>query len=66
MSCLAGPQPPNNGGEECYHAILNGGSSWLLPYPVSTGDVITVSNANGAAFDGGSAWNCPDGSVFFA
>jgi hypothetical protein len=42
---------------------------WLLPVPVSTGDVIKVTNAFGATTDyivDFPAWRCPDGTEFIA
>lgn len=42
---------------------------WLLPVPVSTGDIVTVTNAFGATTDyliDGLRWNCGDGTEFFA
>jgi len=58
------PQPQPGGGEQCYTAKLNASSQWLLPTTVNTGDTIHISNAQGAATDGGSNWTCPDGSLF--
>lgn len=60
------PQPTPGGGCQTYHAKLSANSGWKAPTGVSTGDVITVSNANGGWYDGGySPWNCPDGNSFF-
>lgn len=64
------PQPAPDGGEVCYHGNLPGGQQWLLPTSVSTGDVLTFSNFDGAAWDGFTTiplpgkWTCPDGKWF--
>lgn len=70
--CVAGPgqpgsgtpQPKPGGGEQCYHAKMTGSNKWLLPTNVNTGDVITVSNYQGAASDGTVVWYCGNGAVF--
>lgn len=58
-------QPLPNGGEACYHAAMSGSNKWLLPYQVNAGDVITISNASGAASDGTTQWYCPNGLNYF-
>ena len=60
------PLPPPNGGCQSYHATLNGNDQWLAPPVVNAGDVITVSNLQGAWNDGTVLWFCPDGKEFFA
>lgn len=61
------PQPPPGGGSQCYDAVMNTNSLYLLPTTVSNGDVITVSAASGATSTSYSArWACPDGSQYFA
>lgn len=61
------PQPTPNGGTADYNGCFNSNGVWLIPTPLSTGDVVNLSGATGAASgDGGTIWNCPDGSVFFA
>ncbi len=73
--CIAGPgqpgngtpQPPAGGGQQCYHAVLNANSTWLLPTPVNTGDIIQINNAVGASSNSHDAnWHCPNGDQFFA
>jgi hypothetical protein len=60
-----GPQPqPEPGFCNTYHVQLNANNRWLCPIPVQAGDKITLSNANGAWWDGdtlSSAWYCPNG-----
>lgn len=59
------PQPPAGGGCQDYSGYLQAGSDWLIPAPVSTGDTIEITFAQGAT--AGSAlgsWACPDGSLF--
>jgi len=67
-------QPPGVPGPvpgECYtyYVTLNANSRWLSPMRVSEDDVITVSQVNGAWYDGALAgvgsWYCGDGSVFY-
>lgn len=58
------PQPPAGGGQQCYNARMQASSKWLLPTLVNTGDVIAVTNAQGAASDGTVVWNCPNGALF--
>jgi len=79
-SSLGGPgqpgggaeQPAAGGGQACYHANQQGAFQWLAPTVVSSGDVLTFSNFDGAAWDGTAPfplpgrWDCPDGRFFFA
>lgn len=58
-------QPAPGGGQACYEAVLPGNGKWLLPSQVSTGDVITISGASGAATDGTGIWYCPNGQQLF-
>jgi len=59
------PQPTPGGGCQTYHAILPSSGKWLLPYFVSSGDVMTIRNLKGASNDGTlSPWYCGDGGVF--
>jgi hypothetical protein len=61
------PQPPPGGGQACYNAEMAASNKWLLPTVVSSGDVLTLSDATGSGNDGTlSPWECPDGSTFFA
>lgn len=61
------PQPSPGGGQECYQAVNQPASNgWFLPTTVSTGDVLALSGATGAANDSFNAlWYCPDGGQFF-
>lgn len=68
-----GSQPPAGGTGtpgQCYKykVTLNGNSQWHAPIPVSVGDVITVSNVQGAWYDGAAfpvgPWNCGNGDIF--
>ena len=60
------PQPSSGGGQECYQGEMAANSKWLLPAPVSSGDVLDLTNATGAGNDGTiSPWQCPDGSTYF-
>lgn len=58
------PQPAPNGGQQCYHAAFTASNKWLLPTQVSAGDVLTITNAKGAASDGTVVWYCPSGALF--
>jgi hypothetical protein len=62
------PQPEPGGCEQFIGKVFFYGR-WLLPVPVSTNDVITVTNALGATTDylvDLGVWRCGDGNVFFA
>jgi len=61
-------QPPPNGGQACYNAVMNASEQWNVPTVVNAGDQITFSNATGAGADGGidGLWYCPNGQTFFA
>lgn len=60
-----GPQtPPEAGTCRIYHVRLNARDQWLCPSPVSAGDTVYISNAQGGWFDGVFAWFCPDGSAY--
>jgi hypothetical protein len=43
---------------------LEGRGVWVLPVPVSAGDVITVTNVTGAWSDGTLLYKCPDGTPY--
>lgn len=59
-------QPPANGGTACYNGTMPASGHFLIPTPVSTGDIITL-NVSGAGSDGTLVrWFCPDGNTFFA
>lgn len=60
------PQPPAGGGQACYDGVLQANSNWLLPTPVSSGDVLDLQNAVGAGSDGTPLWYCPTGEIYFA
>jgi len=60
------PQPTPGGGCQTYHAVMQANTAWNAPVGVNAGDIITVSGANGATYDGGySSWRCWDGNTFF-
>ncbi len=60
-----GPGPtPGTSRQDCFKLSANG--KLLLPYPVSSGDTISVSNLAGGWNDGTISWYCPDGSGFGA
>jgi len=70
-SCIAGqtvqdrgPGQLNPGQSYDTCITLSGRDVWLLPVPVSTGDVITISSLTGAWADGTLNWNCPDGTPY--
>jgi hypothetical protein len=58
---------PGSGGCELQIGSVMFGSRWLLPFPVNTGDVITVTNAVGTWASAGDLFipRCPDGNIFF-
>lgn len=61
------PQPPAGGGTACYHANVNANSRWLIPAPVSAGDVIQINNPQGAVSNSfNNDWHCLTGDLFFA
>lgn len=60
---------PTPGTCRTYHVALDANGRWLCPSPVTTGDVITLSNATGAWNDGSGfgaigPWVCPDGGTY--
>jgi len=60
-----GPGPgPGESRNDCFKLAGNG--QLLLPYPVSSGDTITVSSLVGGWNDGTSSWYCPDGNGYAA
>jgi len=62
-----GTDQPGAGDCLTYHAVMNANNRWYLPTVVNTGDVLTLSSANGAGNDGTvSPWRCPSGDTFFA
>lgn len=59
--------PPVPGGCETINAKVDYGGVWLLPYQISGGDVVKITNADGAwqGFSNDAPiWRCPDGNVF--
>jgi len=60
------PQPTPNGGSACYTGQFQASGAFLVPTPVSTGDVLTL-DVSGAGLDNslGTVWRCPDGEQFF-
>jgi len=60
-----GAGQPGPGTCKSYHANMLGGGYWLAPLGVTSGDVITVSNATGATYDGNRLdWYCADGTGY--
>jgi hypothetical protein len=65
-----GRQPeaqPRPAATQCkeYEVVLSSAGSWILPFPVNDGDVVTVSNAKGIWSDGaGVFWWYPDGNLY--
>ncbi len=62
------PQPAAGECESFIGKVLFFGR-WLLPVPVSSGDIVTVTNALGAATDyiqDFPDWRCGDGTIFIA
>lgn len=61
------PQPPAGGCIDYKFGIL-AGLSYMVPTPVNTGDVLTLSGLNGATTDVAPVglWLCPNGTTFFA
>lgn len=51
---------------ECreWDVSLNGNGKWLIPVSVSAGDIITVTEVDGAWNMGTLAWNCPSGELY--
>lgn len=65
----AGTSQPSPGETVCYHAAMAASSQYLVPVPVNSGDVITLSNATGATNDPDHFpldWVCPGGQIFVA
>jgi len=70
-SCIAGQTVQDRGpgqlgpGQRYDTCItLYGRDVWVLPVPVSAGDVITVTNVTGAWSDGTLLYKCPDGTPY--
>jgi len=66
-----GSQPPAGGDGTpgvcyTYHVTLHGNDRWNSPLPVDNSDVITVSNVQGAWWNGniGNGWFCGDGESY--
>ncbi|MFL5667598.1 MAG: hypothetical protein ACJ8BW_40575 [Ktedonobacteraceae bacterium] len=60
------PSAPPNGGviNECESFDAN--AVLLIPGLLNSGDIITLSNADGSGYDGaGTRWYCPDGNQLF-
>lgn len=67
------PQPAPNGGCQSYKYNSTANQQWLLPYPVNSGDIITLTSASGAANDPfttsgglGVEWFCINGALYLA
>lgn len=60
-------QPPAGGGCTTFHGEVSIGDMWMLPNNVSTGDVVTVSHANGLWCSPLDLFipRCPDGNLWF-
>jgi hypothetical protein len=58
------PQPQPGGGCVIYPGSFQGSGSWLLPTRVSTGDVINITEYDGAVDDGSQTWYCANGQLF--
>jgi hypothetical protein len=60
------PNPPSGGCTNSFGTV-EFGSRWMLPQNVSTGDVITVTNAVGTWASALDLYipRCPDGNIFF-
>jgi len=55
---------PAAGASKCYEVLLQANSQWILPFSVNDGDIITITDVNGAWTDGAINWYCPDGTPF--
>lgn len=66
-----GQQPGQGFGDPgaCYEytITLAGNNRWVSPVAIKDGDTITVSNVEGAWYDGNitGIWACPDGATYF-
>lgn len=56
--------PPLPGQCQAFHIRLGANSKWLCPFPVNTGDVITILMTRGGWTDGTISWFCPDGNAY--
>jgi hypothetical protein len=61
-----GAPQPVPGSQQCYTGRFQANGQFLIPVPVSTGDVIDLTAITGAGTDGTTSWFCPDGLDFFA
>jgi len=59
-------EPLTPGGCADYDVVLQAGGRWLLPNPVSGGDVVSITNVSGAWNDGTLLWFCPQGYSYVA
>jgi len=55
---------PAAGEEECFNRTLSAGKSWVIPFGLQNGDVIDVTNRQGAWSSNALAWVCTDGTPF--
>jgi hypothetical protein len=62
------PQPAPGGGCQAYPGEMSADDIWAIPTPLSTGDVVTITQTGGASNDSTLPtpfWFCPDGQLFF-
>lgn len=75
--CDDGPNPvstgqpgstarPGPGDSSCFKVELMGNNRWKLPFAVLPGDLVTITQIDGAWSDGTIVWDCPDGTPFVA
>jgi len=55
---------PAPGESHCWNKTLDAGRSWIIPFGVQNGDIISVSNRQGAWSSNGVQWTCTDGTPF--
>lgn len=60
------PQPAPGGGQQCYQFAMAANQQVYLPTGLSTGDVVTIQNAQGAGSNShDSIWHLLNGDQFF-
>lgn len=55
---------PGPGASTCFNVTLPATGRWLMPMGVQDGDIITITNRDGAWSDGDIFWQCSDGTPF--
>jgi len=55
---------PTPGAQDCFNRTLHVGNSWVIPFGIQNGDVIEVTNRQGAWSSNGLGWVCTDGTPF--